>query len=298
MLKAVNQSNQTPVIEVNGEPIYAQEIRARVSLLRAQNEEDARRELTPEERFRLRPEAIQDLVDRTIMRQEAIRLRLMPTEAETAATLAELAPKYDGTEGCRADAANEESREDIRSRLLVDRLLARWFEGIRQPKSTETREFYTRNQAEFAAPEMIAASHIVRQPKEGETPDDVACVALLEKLREEILAGADFAEVAGRVSDCPERGGDLGYFPRGVMVEDFEEIAFATPVGEISKPFRTQFGWHIVKVRDRRAEGVQPFEQVAGEIAQRIYREKQEREIATKLLALRNRARIVELAAV
>ena len=68
MLKAVNQSNQTPVIEVNGEPIYAQEIRARVSLLRAQKEEDARRELTPEERFRLRPEAIQDLVDRTIKR--------------------------------------------------------------------------------------------------------------------------------------------------------------------------------------------------------------------------------------
>jgi peptidyl-prolyl cis-trans isomerase C len=298
MLKAVNQSNQTPVLEVNGEPIYAQEIRARVSLLRAQKEEDARRELTPEERFRLRPEAIQDLVDRTIMRQEAIRLKLTPTEAEIDATLAELAPKYDGTEGCRADAANEESREDIRSRLLVDRLLARWFEGIRQPKSTETREFYTRNQAEFAAPEMIAASHIVRQPKEGETPDDDACVALLEKVREEILAGADFAEVAGRVSDCPERGGDLAYFPRGVMIEEFEEIAFAIPVGEISKPFRTQFGWHIVKVRDRRAEGLQPFEQVAEEIAQRIYRDKQEREVATKLLALRNRARIVELAAV
>lgn len=283
----------TPLIEVNGEPIFAQEIRTRVSFLRAQAESKAHRDLSPDERFALRPEAIQDLVDRLIMRQEAIRLKLQPTDAEIDAALEATAPKYDGTAGCRADADNLESREDITSRLLVDRLLARWFGAIRQPKSTEVREFYNRNHQALWSPEMIAASHIVRAGEEGEDVE-----ATLSKTREEILAGAGFTETAARVSDCPEKGGDLGYFPRGVMVDEFDEVAFATPVGEITKPFKTQFGWHIVLIRDRRPEGVPPIETVAVQIAQRIYREKQEREVSAKLLALRAKARIVELAGV
>jgi parvulin-like peptidyl-prolyl isomerase len=288
----------TPILEVNGEPIFAHEIRARVSLLRTRAEASEKRELSPDERFALRPEAIQDLVDTLIMRQEALHLKLQPTEAEIDAALAAAAPKSDGTAGCRADAASEESRQETLSNMLIERLLTRWFESLHPPKSTEIREFYRRNEAAFFMPERIAASHIVLHAADGETLDDSAAIAMLEKAREEILAGADFAETAARVSSCPENGGDLGYFPRGVMVDEFDAIVFSTPVGEVTKPFHTQFGWHIVHVRDRRPEGTLPFEEVAARIAQRFLRDKQERQVSTKLLALRSKARIVELGAV
>ncbi|HEY9744929.1 MAG TPA: peptidylprolyl isomerase [Oculatellaceae cyanobacterium] len=76
---------------------------------------------------------------------------------------------------------------------------------------------------------------------------------MAEECRAEILAGASFAEVAQRVSKCPSgaRGGDLGYFGRGQMVPQFEKAAFELPVGEISQPVQTQFGWHLITVTDR-----------------------------------------------
>lgn len=70
------------------------------------------------------------------------------------------------------------------------------------------------------------------------------------KLREEILAGKDFAEVAAQVSLCPSGrdGGDLGFFGKGQMVREFEDACFSMEVGEISNPIKTQFGYHLIKL--------------------------------------------------
>jgi peptidyl-prolyl cis-trans isomerase C len=75
-----------------------------------------------------------------------------------------------------------------------------------------------------------------------------------KECREEILNGKSFAEVAKRVSKCPSgaQGGDLGYFTRGRMVPQFDKVAFELPVGELSEPVQTQFGWHLLTVTDRR----------------------------------------------
>jgi len=63
-----------------------------------------------------------------------------------------------------------------------------------------------------------------------------------------------FEEAAKEFSQCPSKanGGDLGYFPKGVMVKEFEVAAFQLPVGEVSAPVQTQFGWHLIKVLDRK----------------------------------------------
>ena len=76
-----------------------------------------------------------------------------------------------------------------------------------------------------------------------------------EQIRKSILDGeGSFEEYARMYSSCPsgQKGGDLGYFRRGQMVPQFEVQAFNLPVGEISKPVWTQFGWHLIKVTDRR----------------------------------------------
>ena len=74
------------------------------------------------------------------------------------------------------------------------------------------------------------------------------------KLREEILAGKDFADAAAEVSNCPSgsKGGDLGFFSRGMMVPEFDEVSFTLEVGELSEPVQTQFGWHLLIVTDKK----------------------------------------------
>jgi peptidyl-prolyl cis-trans isomerase C len=70
----------------------------------------------------------------------------------------------------------------------------------------------------------------------------------------ELKKGKDFSELARKFSSCPssKNGGDLGLFSQGQMVKEFEEAAFALEVGQISKPVRTQFGFHIIKVLEKR----------------------------------------------
>ncbi|MDD5417113.1 MAG: peptidylprolyl isomerase [Candidatus Aenigmarchaeota archaeon] len=75
-----------------------------------------------------------------------------------------------------------------------------------------------------------------------------------EEVLKEINKGAEFQKMAQLKSTCPsgKRGGDLGWFGRGVMVKEFEKVAFELEKGEMSKPIKTQFGWHIIKVVDKR----------------------------------------------
>jgi parvulin-like peptidyl-prolyl isomerase len=89
----------------------------------------------------------------------------------------------------------------------------------------------------------VRASHILTESKEK-----------IDELRTQILGGKDFAHVARKNSLCPSgaEGGDLGFFGRGRMVPEFEEAAFSLPVGQVSEPVKTQFGWHLIVVTDQR----------------------------------------------
>ncbi len=82
----------------------------------------------------------------------------------------------------------------------------------------------------------------------------VASESKAKALKNRIENGESFGEVARKYSSCPsgEFGGNLGYFTRGKMVKEFEDAAFSLPVGVVSDPVQTQFGWHLIKVYDKR----------------------------------------------
>lgn len=89
----------------------------------------------------------------------------------------------------------------------------------------------------------VRAAHILVETKQQ-----------AEGLKRRIEGGESFSEMAKKFSKCPskQRGGDLGYFGRGQMVEEFEEASFNLPVNSISEPVQTDFGWHIIKVIDKK----------------------------------------------
>lgn len=90
---------------------------------------------------------------------------------------------------------------------------------------------------------FVKASHLLVKTEEE-----------AKKLREEIVNGKDFAAVAKEVSLCPsgQNGGDLGYFTYGQMVKEFEDVAFSMEVGEVSNPIKTQFGYHLIYLTDKK----------------------------------------------
>ncbi len=104
--------------------------------------------------------------------------------------------------------------------------------------------------------EEVRASHIViAYPKNKQDNDTIALKQKIEKARQRVLNGEDFIKVAKEVSDDPSvkiNGGDLGYFSAFRMVYQFEDVAYTTKIGEVSKPFSTRFGYHILKVTDKR----------------------------------------------
>ena len=120
----------------------------------------------------------------------------------------------------------------------------------------ELAAYYQENAADYEHPEQVKLEY-AHFPKVASAADSLELKAEIGRLRQEIEAGEDFAELAAVVSDdegSAAQGGDLGFFGRGRMVAPFEEVAFALAPGELSAPVQTRYGWHLIKVEDRLAE--------------------------------------------
>jgi parvulin-like peptidyl-prolyl isomerase len=162
---------------------------------------------------------------------------------------------------------------------MVDRILDRWRAAVRAPGAEELRNYYRRNKEQFYTPELIHASHFVSE-----------CESEVQRAYERVLAGEDFAAVAGDCSDCPENGGDLGWFERGVMVEDFDRAVFTSAVKPLTAIFQTVFGFHFAIVHEHRPEGIRPFDELRSEVARSLLLAKQDREVGRQLAELRAQA--------
>lgn len=125
---------------------------------------------------------------------------------------------------------------------------------------------------DFEGPEEVNARHILVSDK-----------AEAEALIKELDGGADFVELAKEKSTGPSgpNGGDLGYFGKGQMVKPFEDVVFTLEPGEYTKePVETQFGWHVIKLENKRRQEKPAFETVAGDLRQRLIREEYEAKMA------------------
>jgi len=161
-----------------------------------------------------------------------------------------------------AEAKKIEDRDDFkarlaftRNRLLMDNLLAA--EGKAATTDEAMKKVYDEAAKQIAGEQEVHARHIL-----VETEDEAKAVEA------ELKKGADFAELAKKKSKDPgaSDGGDLGFFTKDQMVPEFSAVAFSLEPGKISDPVKTQFGWHIIKVEEKRNRKAPDFEQVKGQI--------------------------------
>ncbi|WP_272701554.1 SurA N-terminal domain-containing protein [Desulfovibrio sp. Fe33] len=141
----------------------------------------------------------------------------------------------------------------------------------------EIKAYFEANKDSMQEPEQIHARHILVAVKSSDSDaDKEKAKARIDKIYEEAKAGADFAQLAKDNSDGPSasNGGDLGWFGKGSMVPDFEEAAFALDKGGVSKPVQTRFGWHVIKVEDKKEGTTKTLEEATDEIKTRLAQEK------------------------
>lgn len=147
---------------------------------------------------------------------------------------------------------------------------------------------YNDNIQQYTSPEQLRASHILLKT---EGKDEAAVKAKAEEVLKEAKGGADFAELAKKYSEDDsnnKNGGDLDYFGRGRMVPEFDAAAFEMEPGQISDLVKTQFGFHIIKLTDKKAGAVRPLDEVKQQLTDQIQSEKAQAEatsISTRLEA-------------
>jgi parvulin-like peptidyl-prolyl isomerase len=241
-----------------------------------------------EESRRIRKALLDRMIDRDLMLQEAANRNLRPTEDEIAATARQLQGDLQEREfkAVLAEAGLERSQ---------------WIEKIADDLSLEKlQEEEVYRHVKVSEEEM---ADYIRRHREGgeERPEEVRASQILVRTREEagnaakrIKGGADFAEVAREISLSPdaEGGGDLGYFSRGQMPQEFDAVVFNLKAGKLSAVVETTYGYHLFLVTDRRASHRKSDEEIGEELRRILVARKREKAFRSWVAALREGAQI------
>jgi peptidyl-prolyl cis-trans isomerase D len=167
--------------------------------------------------------------------------------------------------------------------LLLDRDQAFARMGV---TPTEVQSYYNGNITQYQTPEQVRASHILLNTA---GKDEAAVRKQAEDILQQVKAGADFAELAKKYSEdegSKPNGGDLDYFSRGRMVPEFEAAAFALEVGQVSDIVKSQFGFHIIKVVDKKPAVTRSLDEVRPQIEEQLKRQRADQQIATRATEL------------
>jgi len=172
-----------------------------------------------------------------------------------------------------------------REKLLMEQLLQK--AGKEALTDKAMHDVYDEAAKQMGQEQEVHARHILIRAAAG---DDKASKEAEDKIKAIIVRlkkGEDFAKVASEATEDPSgkaNGGDLGYFSKEQMVPEFSDTAFKLDKGQISEPVKTQFGWHVIKVEDKRVKPVPPFDEVKPQIENYVQR-KAQAEMVTSLRA-------------
>jgi uncharacterized protein len=282
---------------VNGEKIDPKLIEQEITTMRPQYVETFRDQSREDQDKQLQEWAKENVIEKILIRQTAM---IDPEPVSPLIIHSEydkLVNEQGGEEaflkqaGLTVEDINK-VKLDIESRIRIERLMKRLNDEAGEVTEKESRVFYDQNKEQYQIPEQIRAAHIVVH-----TDSQTSVAQAKEKIidaKQKLKNGRSFEDLANETSDCPGDGGDLGYFPRGHMVQKFEDVVFSMQPNQISDAFQTEFGFHIAKVYDKKPENLAHFDQVKDKIIQHLTNEKQVKTLENFIDVLREAADIQE----
>lgn len=227
----------------------------------------------------VKEKVLDNLIGQELLYQDAIGKGMTVSEDEISAQMEKIVGQFPSRdEYLKALSDQGITEELLKDDLKMNILLGRYIEATFKPQVSvsddEEAAFYGQNPQYFSQPEQVRASHILIQVKED--ADDAAKAEAkkkIEAVQKRLENGEEFSDLARELSEGPSgpNGGDLGYFGRGQMVKPFEDAVFNMEKGEISGIVQTQFGYHIIKLTDKKPAGMVPFDQVKGQIGDHLF---------------------------
>jgi peptidyl-prolyl cis-trans isomerase C len=292
----------TPVVSEVVARVNGAEIRA-IDLQRAKKvliPEQPGMQLPPEKQKELDQQALAQLVSSELLYQAGQKLTVKDVDKKVDERIAQSKARFPSADDFdKAIKALDMSEGELREYTRRDLVIANFIDQQITPKikvsEEESRKFYEQNIDKFKQEEAVRASHILCGVDAKATAEEKKKAReKAEKLRKELAGGADFATLAKDNSSCPssQQGGDLGYFSKGQMVPPFEQAAFALKPGEISDIVETQFGYHIIRVTDKKAAETVAFKDVSPRIEEFLKGQKLTAEINAYLTEARKNAKI------
>jgi peptidyl-prolyl cis-trans isomerase C len=243
--------------------------------------------------------ALQMLIDGELMiqqaREEGIELPDEEIEAEVQAARAQFASEEEFANYLKdAGVTEQDVRVEAERRVLMRAYQALVAKG-QKVDDAMAREVYDANPELFTEGEQVRAAQILVRTHQDDPPAKrEEARARIDEAYEKLQGGEDFAELAKEYSQATTaaNGGDLGFFPRGVMVPMLEEVAFRTPVGESSQVFETVYGFNILQVLEKREPTLKPYEEIKPLLMVELARMMQSQALQARLIELRADASI------
>ena len=189
----------------------------------------------------------------------------------------------------------DDLRKEITSQIQFNRLLEEESTSERVSES-EAKKYYDARPDLFETEVLLTASHILKMAKTEE--EFVRAEEQIIKIQKKIEDGDSFIDMIKKESDDSQNDGHLGTFGKGRMVPPFEKAAFSLKVGEISEPVKSQFGWHLIELHDRKEPEVTPFEEVKEKIVEYLGERRKDRVFDQFLDKLKKQADITEVAGI
>ena len=214
-----------------------------------------------------------NIIFRALLTQEAQRSISEPNAKEVDEAFSKLKKDNGGDDQFYASMSltpdqDEIIRNDLAMNMQVETLRENIFAEIKHPTEEELIKYYSNNKDQFRDEDEVRASHIFKSVREVEKREEI--FNELCRIREKIINGLDFFEIAKSYSDKPEEEIDLGYYKRGELMDEFEIITFSMKLGEVSPVFNTAHGFHLAKVTDRKTGLTKPYEDVKSIIKEEL----------------------------
>lgn len=249
---------------------------------------------------KLEEKALEQAIGAKLLLDRAAQLDLPVTAGDIDAEVQKVVTQVGGEENYKKALAAQgisetEFRKELEKGARVNMLVNQACAHVADPTEEEVAAFYEAHKSEYVEEPKVLCQHILVKSESGDLPEaKSAAFEKIREIRERILSGGDFAEEARKHSDCPsgKEGGSLGWFGRGMMVPEFDKVAFEMKKGEVSDIVTTQFGYHIVYKADERGGGALTLVDVHDQIKDLLRHEARGRAMDAFVAELREKASV------
>jgi len=245
-------------------------------------------------------QALEQLVTYAVLSQETRARKVTVSDEEVDGSIKQMQSQFRTEDEFKKalDARGmtlDKLKSDTRIDMSINKMVESEVSSQPAPSDAECREFYDQNPDKFKQDESVRASHILfRVDENADAATKKKIMDQAQAVLKEARGGADFGELAKKHSadGSSQQGGDLNFFTRGQMVPPFDQAAFAMKPGQISDIVTTQFGYHIIKVTDRKEASTVPFEQVSPRIKEFLTEQQKQRKADDFIQSLKQKAKI------